>query len=246
MSDEFMPDGSRVYRHEAPDAFLPPQESGRNLDAVTGHLERVLGPSSMVLHEIVSDHVHVDVLVFPATARRRFVTLVTSGMSDRPMQVPEPIPERADLALAELVIAVPEDWFGDRLVMGTTDTGMAEELWWPVRLLKTLARFPHLYRTWLHVGHTVPNGNPPECYPGTRFNGAILGPPLSWDPGDVGMSVEGGRLAFLAVYPLHGSEMTLKLNKGADVLFGRLLSAGVTECVDPKRRTVAGLRRFLP
>jgi hypothetical protein len=72
---------------------------------------------------------------------RDFYTLVTSGMSDAPMRVPDSAP----FSRAELVLYVDNP----------TDEHVA--------LLRWLAGLPHIQRrTWYGFGTTMPNGNPPQ------------------------------------------------------------------------------------
>jgi hypothetical protein len=68
----------------------------RHLDAIVSHI----GKPETVLHELVSELVHVDIHVVVPTPKRNCYTLVTSGMSDRPMNVPAGLEE---LRFAELV-----------------------------------------------------------------------------------------------------------------------------------------------
>jgi hypothetical protein len=129
------------------------------IEAVSSHLARHFGPDGTVLHEIVSDLVHVDIHVVPATVDRKWLTLVTSGMAERPMDAP---PGAEDCRYAELLLALPADWPTDEASLKD------ERYWWPFRLLKQLARFPHEYRTWLWLGHSMPNGSSRGVRPGHR------------------------------------------------------------------------------
>ena len=55
------------------------------------------------------------------------------------------------LERAELVIALPADW-------KLNQESMQDERWyWPIRLLKALARLPIYNDTWLAWGHTMDN-----------------------------------------------------------------------------------------
>lgn len=56
--------GSLMLSHgEASD--FEPARGHSHLDAISAHIEHHLGPVSTVLHEIVSDTVHVDIHVVP-------------------------------------------------------------------------------------------------------------------------------------------------------------------------------------
>lgn len=227
--------GSTIYRHAEPTAWAPPAEE-LALEAVSAHIERHLGPVTRVFHEIVSDTVHLDVHIVGPSADLPFVRLVTSGMSDLPMATPDDeVPRHA-----ELMVTLPADWRLD-------EADLQDERWyWPVRLLKTLARLPHKHATWLGWGHTIPHGDPPAPYaPGTALCGAIILPSLLTDPAfHLLEGADGRRTAFYSVIPLHEDEMELKLREGTDALLERFDRRRVTDVIDPARRSVMR-RRFL-
>jgi hypothetical protein len=210
------------------------------IDAVTAHIERHVGPVDDVWHEITSTYVHIDVHHVPPSPERPFRVLVTSGMSERPMCTPPELPE--DWRRAELLMCLPADW--DL----SADVFEDERHYWPVRWLKTLARFPHQYGTWLGYGHTVPNGDPAEpLAPGTELAGLMVIPPLLLGDDVHQLTLADDRVVrFWSVLPLYAEEMDLKLRKGADDLLERLDRAGVTDLVDPARPNVARKRRWLP
>ena len=143
-------DGTAIYCHEYRDRdFEPANGNEDNIAAVSDRIERYIGPVEMVFHEVVSDLVHIDIQwVKPSVARPRH-TLITSGMSHLPMTVPDACSE---FQYGELSIKLSPDW---RI---SEKAFKSENNYWPVRLLKTLARLPHEFETWLGTGHTVPNG----------------------------------------------------------------------------------------
>ena len=111
---------------------------------------------------------HIDLHIVMPTEERPAITVVTSGMSERPMRSPA-----GDL-YAELMLVLPPTW-------PTPDDPDFESPsgYWPYRLLKELARLPHEYDTLLWTGHTVPNGDPPQPYgPNTKLCGALIAPML--------------------------------------------------------------------
>src|SRR5262245_19498833 len=87
---EYSESGNPIYRHEPsdkpPDFAMGNQE---NIEAISRHIERHLGEYPTVFHEIVSHLVHIDVHFVAPNTQRPYHTLITSGMSDRPMTVPE-------------------------------------------------------------------------------------------------------------------------------------------------------------
>lgn len=206
------------------------------LEPISAHIERHLGPVDHVMHELVSDTVHIDVHVVLPTASHPCIRLVTSGMSGQPMATP---PGSDVLPYAELMLSLPPDWHIGR-------EAFEDEAWyWPVRLLKTLARLPHRHGTWLGWGHTVPNGNPAQPYaPGLPFDGSILVSPVTVPDGFHLLPVDAGKsIGFLAVVPLHPEEMALKVRSGTDKLLERLSNNGVSDVFDPQRPNAAK-RRF--
>lgn len=225
--------GSTIYRHKprAAPTFEPPDMSESNLQAIDDHVAEHIGKIENVWHEIVSDIVHIDVHVVPPRPERPYYTLVTSGMSDLPMNAPE---GAADWKYAELMLCLPPDW------LLTTEAFKDERNYWPVRWLKTLARFPHEYETWLSVAHTIPNGEPPEpLADNTRFTGFMLVPPLTTSVEFHELLVPPLRtIHFHALLPLTAAEMAFKLKHGADALMERLEKAKVTELMDIRRKSV--------
>jgi Suppressor of fused protein (SUFU) len=191
---------------------------------------KYIGPIDMAFHEIVSDQVHIDLLWVKPTEKRPYHVLVTSGVSDKPMTVPEGL---EDLRHAELMIVLPKDWKLD-------DKSLQDEnYYWPLRWLKMAGRLPHEYTTWLGYGHTIPNGDPPEPIANTPFIGIML-TLAEWLPESA--SQTRGRddrlITFYMVVPLHNEEMNYKLDEGAEALETILAAANVGFVLDAKRSSV--------
>jgi hypothetical protein len=222
--------GSRILRHHprASD-FTPVDGDGDAIAAITEHITTHLGPVDWVFHEIVSDLVHIDIHLVRPTPQRPHWTLVTSGMSDRAMNAPEP-----DDRYAELFLSLPDDW--PLRQEDFTD----EANYWPVRWLTALARLPHEYDTWLGWGHTIPNGDPAEPFaPSTSFCCWLVLPPLLAPEAFGELEVRPDKLVhFLALVPLYEDEMSYKLEEGAQELVQRFEARGVTELVDVGRLSV--------
>lgn len=206
-----------------------------NIERIDAHIQKHIGPVEMVYHEMISDLVHIDVHLVEASRQNPCQTLVTSGMSDRPMTVPEGAEE---FRHGELFLSLPPDW---PLTDGSLDD---ERHAWPVHWLKMLARFPHEYETWFGHGHSIPNGDPPTpLADDTRFCGFILAQPFHAPQEFHELSLEdGGTIWMWALYPLYREEIDYKLKHGADALLERLHDAGVTEIIDIGRRNVCRKR----
>ncbi len=235
-----------MIRYAPPtEEFIPAIGDSENIEAITRHIENYIGPPDTVLHEIISDRVHIDVHVVKPTFRRNFYTLITSGMSDLPMNAPPQLPSAQ---FAELLICLPPNWIlpleGDAVTGSgngsTASAAESEENYWPIRWLKILAKFPHEYNTWLGDGHTLPNGDPPSGFaPNTKLCCMMLKPPTKFASGLHTLKTKEGKLInFYALVPLYLDEVNLKLNKSSEDLHARLKSAGVTELLDINRKSV--------
>lgn len=227
MSDEFSESGAPIRRYDAsPErGWTPPDMSGSSIDEIERHIATHIGKVDSVFHEILSDLVHIDVHIVKPTAARPYYTLITSGMSDLPMTVPE---EARNFAYAELMLCLPESW-----PMDSKD----ETYYWPIRWLKLLARFPHEYKTCLGALHSMPNGDPAEpLAANTRLCGIMLGLPMtvSVDFHQLRVSDE-KTIHFYSVLPLHQDEMDFKLKRGGAALVDRFEQAKITELLDPQR-----------
>ncbi|MGF7050689.1 hypothetical protein J2T13_005239 [Paenibacillus sp. DS2015] len=234
MSQEVAPSGEAVFRYEerTEDIRLASADE-EALEMISNHVEKYIGKIDGVFHEIISDIVHLDILIVKPTKEKNYYTLVTSGMSNLPMTVPE----GADhFKFAELVICLPSEW------KVSDEAFKQEENYWPVLWLKKLARFPHEYQTWLYRAHTIPNGDPARPFAtNTDFTGMILSIPTTVDNANEFFTLElanGKSVHFFSLIPIYTNEMDFKLKKGTDALVEKLEKAGVNELVDLKRRSV--------
>ena len=241
---ETSPSGAPIYRHteQEPAPFELASGNLSTIEAVTAHIERHLGPVSGTLHEIVSDKVHLDVHIVAPSAEFPFYTLVTSGMSDRPMLTPDGASLAEAPPYAELCILLPPDWPlpGPGDGRSTAELFADENVYWPIRWLKTLARLPHEYHTWLGFGHTVPNGEDAEPLAGNTELGCLLlltaislpeeFQTLRLDPTKT--------VQFYTLFPLYREEMELKMNRGVDALLDGFIEQGVSDVVDLARPNV--------
>lgn len=227
--------GSSIYTHSDPTPWAAPKGE-EFIQQISDHIEKHLGPIETVFHEIVSDVVHIDVHIVKPTPDFPYVRLVTSGMSDLPMA----IPDQADVPkYAELIITLPPEWKTDQ-------ASFADEAWyWPVRLIKVLARLPHKHNTWLGFGHTIPNGDPAEPYAAsTSLCGAIVLPSITAPPQFRALEIPGIKTVnFYSVVPLYEKEMEFKLRLGTDKLLERFDRKGLNDIVDVARADVT-VKRF--
>lgn len=221
------PDGTKA------DAFWssrknsePEVYSEDEMSAIEQHIKNTFGEFENVFHELVSPDIHVDVCVVPPSERRNYYTLVTMGMGAHRMNVPKELAEY-NLERAELAIALPPDWKLDK-------DSMQEQRWyWPVGLLKVLARLPISNDTWLGFGHTMEKQSP--FAEDTELCAAILTGPQDMDLdtcGEVCILPGGEEVNFYQVLPLYREEMEYKLEHDADALLERLEAVSFVVCPD--------------
>ena len=128
---------------------------------------------------------------------------------------------------AELAIALPADWKLDQ-------ESMKDEKWyWPIRLLKSLARLPIASDTWLGFGHTMDNQE--DFAENTKLCAAILtGPQGTEDGSEVCILPSGEEVNFYQVIPLYEDELNYKLEHDADALMNKM--RGISFVVNPTRQ----------
>lgn len=207
-------------------------EAGRNGAAIVTHIGKHLGRVAAMMVETEAEYVQVNLLHVEPTDERPFHVFLTAGMSDRPMHTPA---EAKDYGLAELYICLPRDW-------PLSPEDLADERnSWPLMLLKTLARMPHAYHTWLFDFHSVPNDDPPVPFSeDTELCGAMLVPPEGWSEAFGKLELNRKEtIYFLGVVPLHKDEMDYKIAYGHELLEAEFdLRGGIPDVVDPRRPSV--------
>jgi predicted Zn finger-like uncharacterized protein len=241
---ERTPSGAPVYRPERAASTGHPSATPY-LEQIQAHIERTIGPVSGVFHEIVSDAAHVDLHIVPPQphipqSQERplggdFYTIVTSGMSWKPMNIPPKSLDNGVSPYGELMIALPKDWSGMR-PDGSFDQQMMQrdENWWPLRWLKQMARLPHEYNTFYSNGVTVPNGEPAAPFvAGTDLCCWMVLKPLLAPKAKSLVISDNVRIDFFALIALTQAEMDLKLNKGPGELLKVLAEGEVCELLNP-------------
>ena len=168
----------------------------------------------------------MDICVVPPSAERDYCTLVTMGMGAHRMNVPEELAEYK-LERAELAIALPKDW-------KLKQEDMRDERWyWPIRLLKTLARLPIASDTWLGFGHTMDHEE--DFAKDTKLCAAILTGPQGTEEGSEVCTLPGGEeVNFYQVIPLYRDELEYKLAHDAEALLDKM--EGISFVVEPDRQ----------
>ena len=221
--DDDDPDGEAPEDEEA---GVPEVYTEEEMEIVEGHIQQHFGAFEHVFHELASPDIHVDICVVPPSEERDYYTLVTMGMGAHRMHVPEELAEYK-LERAELAIALPKGW-------KLKQEDMKDDRWyWPIRLLKSLARLPIASDTRLGWGHTMDNQEP--FAPNTELCAAILTGPQGTEEGSEVCTLPGGEeVNFYQVIPLYRDELEYKLAHDADALLDKM--EGISFVVEPDRQ----------
>lgn len=195
-------------------SIAPEMYSEDEIDIIEKHIEHYYGNFEFVFHEKVSPDIHVDICLIPPSEECNWYTLVTMGMGAHLMNVPNQLKEE-QLERAELVICLPEYWKLDK-------EHLKDEKWyWPIRLLKELARFPGENNTWLGWGHTVSYDGPLSYT--TELCASILINPLCGNVGGNTCTLpDGEEVNFYQVIPLYRDELEYKLKNGTQKLLDKM------------------------
>ena len=204
--------------------FSPKMYSEEEMHTVEDYISDNFGKFDTVMHEIFSPDIHIDVCEIKPTKDNKCLRFVTMGMGAHKMSVPDEL-KNDGVDRAELVITLPADWD-------------IKKMYWPVKLLKILARMPINEDTWLGWGHTI--DIPQDFFNNAEFAGVVLYNTPYEKHGEC-ILPDGSRVNFYQVIPIYSNEMDLKINEGAQELLDRLIrnTYATIETVDVNRKSAA-------
>ena len=199
--------------------------SEEEINLIEKHIDKHFGKFDNVIHEVVSPDIHIDICIIEPTKEQNYYTLVTVGMGAYDMNVPKEC-KNLDFSNAELLITLPSNW----------DIKSNDEKWyWPIRLLKTFARFPLEQKTWLGYGHTVSNVE--QYAENTEFNNTLISLPYYFGEEALNCSLSNKKVNFYQLIPLYESELNYKLENGVEELENKF-PENFNMIVDIKRKKV--------
>lgn len=180
----------------------------------------------------------VDILHLEATEDRPFHIFITAGMSSVPMTQPD---GGTDAQYAEIMTMLPQKW--------DIKNEERETNTWPINWMRHLAVSPYIFRTWIWIGHTVPNNDPPQPFTeDTGFCGTMLMPSSLFSDEVLLVPYNKNSIAILTMVPLYKEEMDFKLEYGADALFEKfkdnLGGPSELEIIDPTRTNVCKRKKI--
>lgn len=181
------------------------------LEVIEEHIKEYYGDFPTVFHEITSKDIVCDIACIPPTEERNYFTLVTMGMGAHVMNIPESLPADEN-GRAELLICLPPDW-----KLGES----GEEWFWPISLLKDLAKLPINSNSWLGWGHSVDHRS--DLSSTAKFCASLLLYPEGV-PEDAEYCTlpNGDRVNFFEVIPMYREEMNFKINNNTKALLERM------------------------
>lgn len=208
------------------------------MQALPDHLGLYLTGEPLMYHEPHADHMHIDLFAWAPTAARPLWTVVTSGLSAHPMQVPR---GHESYARAELLLTLPPDWPPLHEAQRMHNS-QRRRFMWPFEQMLELARLPYLNDTWLGYGHsTRAKRTVYQTYPRSQFSGIFFEEIRSLPPEVRTLRVADEYIHLLGMYTLYPRELTYILESGLCSRHGiteKIDAAGIHEGVFPGRQPV--------
>jgi hypothetical protein len=223
-------------------------------EAIVAHVTATLGP----IGEVLDTDRPVHILHIPPGGRRQVHTLVTCGVSARPLERVLQVAvlseedvaiERADAnssvaphPLTELLIYLPPDWPFE----ANAPAGDAHG--WPLHWLRRLAQRAVTTGEGPAENQPILHGNPPiPLGAGAAFSGFWPAPPtMEPERAFLEMSSPAGPVRFLALAPLYKDELQVLRTGGHSDLERRFARASLGALnvfvIDPRRKSAAGWR----
>jgi hypothetical protein len=196
-------------------------------------MSELFGPvDPLALQEIVpvDSDVHVAINVIRPNDRDPHLTLFTTGMSDRALEVPK---GQEEYQYAELLMRLPGAWPHPR------DRGAGDDTFWPFEWLRKVAYYPHLNETWLGGAMTIISSDDPPVPLGPNTKQTcllLLANFMDWSP----IVVEGDKkVRIYTVIPIFTEERDFEIKHGIKPLFERLQKRGYLDAVNVARKSVA-------
>lgn len=182
--------------------------SERELNKVSAYIKQQYGEYDEVFHELISPDIHLDIVLVPPTEESPYYKVVTMGAGAYKMGLPRELRKwKSRLERAEYAIFLPKDW---------DIKSSKEEDYWPIRLLKDVARFPIYTDSWLFPGHTVTiNEDSSPVASNTLLNSCLI--TESFGKGKqvvpaLKIGLLGERVNFWQVLPLYQEELMYGCN----------------------------------
>lgn len=188
------------------------------------HMERYFGSADFVHREPAGPWGQVDVNLIPPSDEHPWFTLVTQGMGARAFRDEEGEEQRC-----ELLMTLPPDW------ADSTEDWQRPDRFWPLHLLRLLARFPFATGEPIDWGHSFDLREELDEESGTDFCAAmLLSPGLFEEEAAACTLPDGARVSYWQVIPLYREEIQYKRAHGTEELL-ELFTDDMLSTADPRR-----------
>lgn len=176
----------------------------------------------------------IPLLILDLELRTPVTVVMTNGLSNYQMPVPE---KWEDRAFNELYFCLPSYWEWEDLDNPNTN--------WVFDWLQKLAAYVVEKETWFGHGHTMPCGKEMKPLSSTmKQNHFFLSDPMLLIDELAPVSVDDKTIRFLSVIPIFKDEMDYKQHKSTFKFVQKMDNAGITEKLDDFRSSVLK-RRWL-
>ncbi|MCM3169380.1 suppressor of fused domain protein [Peribacillus frigoritolerans] len=198
-------------------------------NVILEHVVKYFGPIKNTISETVpGSRVSVNIHIIPPAINKDFITLVTTGMSDQPMDYSD---KESVLKYAELLLKLPSSW-----IVGNENI-KDQNHYWPLGWLRKVAHIPHIYDGWLEEGVILPNGEPPQPFASnTKLSCIMVCRPKESEMDNV--YTKQGNIHFYTLIPIYEEERNLALEKGHEYLLKRMSEKGISDVLDIHRVNV--------
>jgi tetratricopeptide (TPR) repeat protein len=212
---------------------------------INDHIITNFGEPLTIIHDQGSGIVHKDIYIIPPDESRDFGLLITSGMSERPMNAPpdswmlwgiEIPPDKRNIFschYAELVIKLPPNWPlpnpGERL--------KDDEYLWPIAELHYLINYVYKNNEWFWGGHTMSNRNNFLTFSDhTKLAGwvFILPPNLPAEFNVLKIN-DSKAIYFLQLIPAYIEEIKYAISHGTENLIEKFIRYDIPDYIDVTR-----------
>ena len=174
------------------------------------YIEETFGDFDVVYQDMEGTDINVDIIVVPPDEQENYYKLITMGAGAYEMDIPEEI-QHYELSRAEYIIYLPPQWELDY---------ESEEAYWPIRMLKDVARLPINGQTWLADGHTVYHSDDKEPFANnTNLNSVVLLRRCDYDFTPLHFRFSNGeKINFYQLFPLYQEELDYKWDNGLEAM----------------------------
>jgi hypothetical protein len=202
-------------------------DSENYLKAFKNHLDNYFDENDeiLVFHETESPYFHLDVHWIQPNEKRNHSILLTTGMGSMPFE----ISDKSSSKRVELCMLLPSDWKLEKNWKQSKDL-------WPIQLLRNLARYPVIHKTFFDYSHTITESQP-FCIE-TKLISTILLKSKILPEGFQKIKYGEDAIEVYLVFPLYNEELRYRKENGTKKLIQLFERENISEIIDCNRKNV--------